>query len=98
MFVPRELLMDIRRHGQVDVSFFVVPIECNSTIKRPTNILNDFVVLFEGVEQMLEVFVANILNTKVIDREVEPHGSFDMFEKAGSVRLFEVTVWCQARF
>ena len=46
MFVPRELLLDIRRHGQVDVSFFVVPIECNSTIKRPTNILNDFVVLF----------------------------------------------------
>ncbi len=47
---------------------------------------------------MLEVFVANVFNTEVIDREVEPHGSCDMFEKAGSVRLFEITVWRQACF
>ena len=47
---------------------------------------------------MLEVFVANVFNTEVIDREVEPHGSCDMFEKAGSVRLLEITVWRQACF
>ena len=80
------------------MSFVVIPCESNTTIKRPTNILNDFVVFFQGCEQMLEMFVANIFYPEVVNREIKPDGARDVCKQTGSVWLFEVTVWFQAGF
>jgi hypothetical protein len=58
---------DVSWHGDVDVSFVIVPVECEATAEGAVPINGKFVVGFECVNQMLGVGFRKILDTKVIN-------------------------------
>jgi hypothetical protein len=58
-------------------------------------VFGDVVSFFlEGSVEVLEVAVANILDPKIINRQVEPYLTGFVFSKAKGVQLFEVSVLC----
>ncbi len=48
MFILLELLFDVSRHGCINISVFVIPFKCDSTIQS-MNSINFFVIVFEGI-------------------------------------------------
>ena len=65
-----ELLEDfchISRHGEVNLLFGVVPIECNVYVTRACPIGGDSVVFFEDSEQVIHMFMTGVLDSEIID-------------------------------
>ena len=79
MLESRQRFIYISWHRQVDLAFFVVPVEGDAVVFRSFPIFCHGVVLFECVIQVVGVFLANILYSKVIDWQRKADGSRLMF-------------------
>jgi hypothetical protein len=45
---------------------------------------------------VFEIFIADIFDAKIVDTQIEPHGSRDVLPQTGLVLYFEVTVLAQS--
>ena len=64
MFELSEGLGDISWHGEMDLLFFVVPIQSYANVPFALPVLCDFVVLFESVFEVDSVFFSDALYSK----------------------------------
>ena len=71
MLEEDEGLLHIPRNGDVDVTFFVVPIACDPKVPRALPFMWDGVVFFERIHEMLVMFFADAFHAKVIHTEAE---------------------------
>ena len=71
MLEADEGLFHIPRHGNVDVAFFVVPMDHEPKIPCAFPFMLDGVVFSERCHDMLGVFVADVFHAKVIHAEAE---------------------------
>jgi hypothetical protein len=67
--------MDVPGHGDVDVSFVVVPVEGQTAIECAGPVDGQGIIFLEGVYQVIGVGFGEIFNSKVVDAEDEG-GSF----------------------
>ncbi len=70
----------------------IVPIEVYSAENFAFGIDGHFVVLFETVDQVIRVCLADNFDSKVVDYQVESGGAGDVSEEAGSVACGDVAV------
>ena len=62
-----ECLFDVTWHGKMDLSFVIVPVQCDAYITCASPVCSDLVVDFEGFLQVECVFFSNILDTEIVD-------------------------------
>ena len=70
-----ECFVDVTRHGKVDSTFDVVPVNCDAYVAGAGPMGCDFVVLLYRCKEMLWVLFAEIYDTKVINHKGELNGS-----------------------
>ena len=78
-----ENLYDIVGHGEVYLSFLVVPIERDSDISFSPPVLSDFIVELEIFHDVVGVLIAFVLDTEVVNDEGELDGSCPVDPEAG---------------
>ena len=61
-----QCFLNIDRHGEMDFSFFVIPVQTDSNVMRPFPIFFNLVVLPEHLYEMLDMFLVDELNTKIV--------------------------------
>ena len=66
-----ERLLDVSRHGEVDLPLRVVPVECDSDVSSSRPIFGDVVVVLEYVHEMSGVLAAFVLDSEIVDYECE---------------------------
>ncbi len=87
------LFHDIVWHGKVDLSLVIIPFQVDATICLAPTVFNNVVSFFpEGVIEVLKVAFADILDPKIINRQVEPYQMGFVSPLAGGVRLFKLSV------
>ena len=69
MVVFGEGTPDITWHGDIDVSFFIIPGEVHATVEFTFPIDCDFVIGAEGGEQVVSVGLGEVLDSKVVNAE-----------------------------
>jgi hypothetical protein len=52
----------------------------------------------KGSKKVLQVFITNVFDAKVVHAQVEPDELWDMFPEARHVGLFEVPMACKTEF
>jgi len=87
-----EGLFNVARHGHVDSAGDVVPLECHAKEAFAGPLGGDVIERRESVNEVLGMFLPNILDSKVVDDEAEGDGTGGMSEEAGSVFGGTVTV------
>jgi hypothetical protein len=74
--ITEKLFGNIGRHCYVNIPFVIVPSERDTTIEIALPIFNNFVRLCrKGSKEVIEVFVTNVFDAKVIHAQVESDGS-----------------------
>ncbi len=64
----------------INIAFIIVPLEVDATIEITGLVFNNVICfLSEGVVKMLEMFLANVFDPKVIYCKVEPYQTGFMF-------------------
>ena len=58
-------------HGKDTGTFGVVPLEIDAGVKVTLPVFSDVILFFEGISKVVDMAVANIFNTKVVDNEAE---------------------------
>ncbi len=97
MSITGQLFHDILGHGKINIAFIIIPLEVDYTIEITSLVFNNVICfLSEGIVKMLEMFLANVFDPKVIYCKVKPYQTGFMFPKTGSVWLFEVSVFGKA--
>ena len=97
--VPRQLLVHICWHGEVNKTLVVVPVEVYAAIEVAGAVFNNLVGLCsESIVQVLEVVFSNVLDAKVVNGKIEPDRAVVVLPESGSVWLFEISVACKAFF
>ncbi len=80
MSITGQLIHDILGNGKINVAFIIIPLEVDATIEITRSFFNNVICfLFEGVIKMLEMFLANVFDLKVIYCKVEPYRMGFMF-------------------
>ncbi len=59
-------LLDVIRHGEVNLSLLVIPVQSYSNVTHACPIACQFVVQFEDLLKMHCMFFANVFNAKVV--------------------------------
>ncbi len=78
MFAPGADVEDIAQHGEAARAFglnwAVVPFKCRAGKAGAIDFLRDFVVLLESLANMIQVGIANVLDSKVVNDECKHDG------------------------
>ncbi len=69
-----ECFGDILEHGDVDSSSRVIPVDVHAKIPLTVPIMRALVVLAEDGGKVIGVFVANILDAKIVHTKCEQYG------------------------
>ena len=83
---------DVAWHGDVDVSVDIVPVECEAAVELACPVFCDRVERLEGVDEVLGMVIADVLDSEVIDHECEGNGSRAVAEESGCVGGGEVSM------
>ncbi len=59
------------KHGDMDIFVDVVPVNIHSEIACAAPVLGAFVVFFQDAGEVLNVFMANVFDAKVVNAEYE---------------------------
>ncbi len=74
MSITGQLFHDILGHGKINVAFIVIPFDVDATIEITGLVFNNVICFFlEGIIKMLELFLADVFDPKVIYCKVEPY-------------------------
>ena len=82
MLESLEGLLDVAFHGEVDVTFFVMPVEVHSAVFLAFPVFSDYVVLLECINKVMSAFVGKALDSEIVDCEAENDVVIVVFEKA----------------
>ena len=58
-------------HDEATGALGVVPLEIDAGVKVTLPVFSDVILFFEGISKVVDMAVANIFNTKVVDYESE---------------------------
>ena len=86
---------DIIRHGEINSSVCVIPIQVDATEDFAATVDCYVVVLFEAVDEVLGVGLANDFDTKVINNEIESCGTRDVMEESRSMTSWDIAIICK---
>jgi hypothetical protein len=73
--------VDVSRHGPIDYAVHVVPLQCQAKVQLAGPVDGNFVHFLEGVNEMLGVGGAGVLDTKIVDNECKYSGEGGMLAK-----------------
>jgi hypothetical protein len=80
MSITGQLFHDILGHDKINIAFIIIPLEVDATIEITGLVFNNVICfLSEGVVKMLEMFLANVFDPKVIYCKVESYRMGIMF-------------------
>ena len=85
MVVFDELFVDISRHGDVKISFVIVPVECYATVQTACVGNCDILIAFDGSNEMIEVLLSVVFDPKVVYDKGELNWVADIFEESWCV-------------
>jgi hypothetical protein len=71
MFVALKLLDDVFGHQNVKGAFVVIPIQFDPAVEIAHPILGQCILGFESFDEMINVFLALIFDSKIIDNKGE---------------------------
>ncbi len=71
MFVALKLLENVSGHQNVEGAFVVIPIQFDSTVEIARPILGECILGFESFDEMVNVFLALIFDSKIINNKGE---------------------------
>jgi hypothetical protein len=80
-------------HGNVDIFFGVVPFYSEATIKFAFPVGGNGVKVLKGIDEVVGIVFANILDAKVINNEAEGDVTALVLPKAGGLRSWGVAVF-----
>ncbi len=67
MSITSQLFHDILWHGKINVVFIIIPLEVDATIEITGLVFNNAICFFsEGAVKMLNMFLSNVFDSKVI--------------------------------
>ncbi len=97
MVVSGEVLDCIDRHGNVYQTSAIFPLEIDAAVEIAGPILNNFLCFsVYSRKEVLEILIANVFDTKVVNAQIKPDGLGDMFPNTGHVLYFKVAMLSQA--
>jgi hypothetical protein len=80
MSMMSQLCHDILWHGKINVAFIIIPLEVDTIIEITSLVFNNVICFMsEGIIKMLEMFLANVFDPKVIYCKVGPYRAGLMF-------------------
>ena len=62
---------DVIGHGEMDFALGVIPVERESEVTFAFPVFSDVVMLFNGVDEMIGVFFADVFHSEIVDNEGE---------------------------
>jgi hypothetical protein len=71
MFVALKLLDDVSRHQNVEGAFVVIPIQFDPAVEIIRPILGECILGFENFDEMINVFLALVFNSKIVGNKGE---------------------------
>ena len=77
----------------MDSEFGVVPvqIQIQAQVSFPLPIFGDFVILLEGIHEIMGMFLANVLHSEIIHAKREIDWMLLMLPKSGAKLTFKIT-------
>jgi hypothetical protein len=76
-------LFELARHGEIYGMSFVVPFEGDATIQGAGPVKGHFVLGGDDINKVLGMFLASILDTKIIDNQTEEDGTCGCLKSPG---------------
>ncbi len=80
MVVFCQLFGDIPGHGDVKVSFVVLPVQRDTAVHVAFVVYLDIIMAFYCCYEMFQVFFSNVFYSKVVYDKGELYGAADVFE------------------
>ena len=78
VLVSLQLLFDVPWYGDVQGSSVVIPLEGYTAVEAPLPIDCAFVMLLQNMNQMIRMFLSNVLHTEVVYHQGELHRPGDV--------------------
>jgi hypothetical protein len=76
MVISGEVLDCTDGHGNVYPTFAIIPLKIDATVELASPILNNFVPFsVQHRVEVLEIFITDVFDSKVIDTQVKPDGA-----------------------
>ena len=88
----------IIQHGEVHLPFGLVPIECDANVPFTCPISGDRVVLLEDSKEVICMFVAGVLDSKIVDHKGKLDEAPFVAPEAGYKLALEVPVCIEVFF
>ncbi len=93
-----ECLRYIIKHGDMDIFVDVVPVYIYSEIACAAPVLGAFVVFFQDTGAVLNVFMADVFDAKIVIAEGEGYRAKIVLPQAWCDGALEITMFVQAFF
>ena len=85
---------DVAGHGEVNSAFVIVPFDSDTTVERAGPVTSELILGADGVEKMVSVLLADVLDTEIVDDEAESNWPAVVLPKAGCSWNWTVAVGC----
>ena len=87
------IVEDVAGHQNVEGLFVLIPNQYDATIEVAHPILGKVVFCFNPCNQMVNILLTLVFNSKVVDNEGEGDGARCVFPEARCTLAFVITVW-----
>ena len=67
MFETLKEFWNVLWHRNVKITLFVIPIQCDTTVKRASPFFGTGVVFADGVDEMVSILFSNKLHSKIVN-------------------------------
>ncbi len=92
MFVFVQLVLDVPRHGNVESSVAVLPVEFNTAVQVACPVFDEFIFLADAFDEVVSVFLANVFDAKIVNDKRESDRVPFMLPEPRRVFAFVITV------
>ena len=82
-------------HGDFDVSFVVFPVEVHAYVKLAFPVSGDFLMVLDGVDEVVGVIFVEVFYTEVVDAESEGGLASFVFPESWCELHWFVSVWAE---
>ncbi len=87
-----ELLDDVPRHGDVERSLVLIPLELNPAVEISVPIYGEFIFLLDAGDEVVNIFLTFVFYAEIIDGQREGDGPGCVFPKTWGLSALEVSV------
>jgi hypothetical protein len=92
MFIALKLFDDVSRHLNVEGALFVIPTQFDPAVEIAHPILGECILGFDSFDEMINVFLALIFDSKIVDSKGEGDRLRGVFTKAPGIFAFIISV------